>query len=110
MRCGQRWLRARLQNNVGGFACSCNDGFALADDGTSCDDVDECAVANGGCAQGCENNVGGFACSCNDGFALADDGINCDDVDECAVANGGCAQGCENNVGTTFAAATTALR
>ena len=32
------------------------------------------AVANGGCAQGCENNVGGFACSCDDGFALADDG------------------------------------
>ena len=79
--------------------CSCNDGFALADDGTSCDDVDECAVANGGCAQGCENNVGGFACSCNDGFALADDGTSCDDVDECAVVNGGCAQGCENNVG-----------
>ena len=30
------------ENNVGGFACSCNDGFALADDGFSCRDLNVC--------------------------------------------------------------------
>ncbi len=41
-------------------------------------DVDECATANGGCAQICTNNNGSFWCSCNTGYALSPDELGCD--------------------------------
>ena len=85
---------------MGTFACSCADGFTLNADGAACDDIDECATENGGCAQTCTNDVGSFACSCGDGYTLNADGAACDDIDECADNNGGCAQLCKNDVGS----------
>ena len=83
-------------NTVGGYECTCGEGYLLNGDGRACDDVDECAVTNGGCQQNCTNNVGGFACSCNAGYTLNADGARCDDVNECDVNNGGCDQNCTN--------------
>ena len=40
-------------------------------------DIDECAVANGGCGHNCINTEGSFYCGCRDGFVLEDDGRQC---------------------------------
>ena len=42
------------------YSCACNAGFT--GDGQTCDDVDECALGQAGCAQACVNEVGGFRC------------------------------------------------
>ena len=72
----------------------------LPGDERVCDDVNECAQQNGGCAHTCINLEGTFACACDVGYVLNPDGLTCDDVDECLVDNGGCAQDCTNEVGT----------
>jgi len=40
-------------------------------------DVDECAVVNGGCQQGCVNTQGSFHCQCRAGYRLHADGRTC---------------------------------
>ena len=87
-------------NTVGSFTCSCNAGYALNADGSSCDgrshihtqqpytekslcltspDIDECDTNNGGCEQVCTNSVGSFMCSCNSGYIInSDDSSMCD--------------------------------
>lgn len=40
-------------------------------------DVDECAVVNGGCQQGCVNTHGSFHCQCRAGYRLHADGRTC---------------------------------
>ena len=42
--------------------CTCNEGYELASDGCSCDDVNECLDLNGGCEFGCLNNIGSYQC------------------------------------------------
>ena len=79
---------------------TCPSGYVLASDGATCGDVDECATANGGCAQTCTNTAGSYDCSCGTGYALDADLHGCDDVNECASGNGGCAQVCNNTVGS----------
>ena len=39
--------------------------------------VDECAVANGGCAHVCQDTPFSYSCSCHEGFTLDDDKHNC---------------------------------
>lgn len=41
-------------------------------------DIDECAIANGGCAGSCANNVGSFECSCTIGYQLNSKLFTCD--------------------------------
>jgi len=100
-------------NTVGGYECHCIDGFSSHsdDDGNLvCEDIDECAVDNGGCDANalCINNDGGFVCDCIDGFV--GDGNTCVDVDECVTRasecsiNGSCVNlsgsfTCQCNVG-----------
>ena len=65
-------------NSVGSFQCSCNSGYSLAADGTTCVDIDECRLNTDNCQQTCINTVDGFTCSCISGFALNRDGRTCD--------------------------------
>ena len=37
-------------------------------------DIDECAVANGGCGHFCSNYPGFYRCSCRGGYTLEEDG------------------------------------
>ena len=40
-------------------------------------DVDECAINNGGCEQVCNNTIGSFLCKCVTGYQLDENGFNC---------------------------------
>ncbi len=72
--------------------CTCLPGYQ--GNGNACQDVDECAVDNGGCGAkafwSCANNPGAAA--------------TCADLDECGVDNGGCGDpklwSCKNNSGS----------
>ncbi|XP_078701302.1 uncharacterized protein LOC144927629 isoform X3 [Branchiostoma floridae x Branchiostoma belcheri] len=72
----------------------------LGSDTDGCEDTDECATDNGGCAQTCTNVPGSYTCSCQPGFVLNADEHGCEDTDECATDNGGCAQTCTNVPGS----------
>jgi len=83
-------------NSDGSFARgACNFGYALSSG--ACQNIDECATGNGGCAQGvaCTDSTPvaptfiRFTCgACPPG--LIGDGFTCNSVDPCAVNNGGC--------------------
>ncbi|KAH9488407.1 hypothetical protein Btru_062841 [Bulinus truncatus] len=100
---GNKPCSQACQNTVGGFKCSCYDGFQLSSDGVSCTKCKSpyygknCAsqcVCNG---LGTCDNVKG--CICNNSWA----GTNCDkDVDECATVDNACPQGqiCTNTIGS----------
>lgn len=49
--------------------CDCKPGYKLAEDGVTCDDIDECQIF-GSCSQLCTNTKGSFKCSCLEGYAL----------------------------------------
>ena len=58
--------------------CSCIKGYVLnADDGQTCDEINECDLGTDACDQVCTNTVGSYNCSCNDGFTLDEDGFAC---------------------------------
>ena len=91
-----------------GFTCGCEAGYI--GDGTSCADVDECAVGgshNCGDTSGpmsCNNLVGSFECVCDAGYNLVSGATNsCVDIDECDDGTHECcAVGCSclNNAGS----------
>lgn len=62
-------------------ACVCNEGFE--GDGTTCDDVDECADGGDDCDENaeCTNTPGGFDCECSRGFV--GDGTRCEPAESC---------------------------
>ena len=65
-------------NTFGSYACSCGDGYMIAN-GTMCNDVDECMTANGGCSQNCTNTFGSYTCSCLAGYTISPSNTsNCD--------------------------------
>ncbi|KAL3862599.1 hypothetical protein ACJMK2_008556 [Sinanodonta woodiana] len=74
-------------------------GYRVTADGKKCEDVDECAYYNGGCAHTCVNTDGSFLCRCKDGYRLSGDGHNCLLVNPCELSNGGCDHVCLNNNG-----------
>lgn len=64
-------------NQEGDFVCSCRDGYALGEDGQTCNDIDECSNG-GGCDHLCVNLPGRFICECREGYLLdATDGRSC---------------------------------
>jgi len=79
---------ATCTDTLGGYTCSCSGGFTAS--GGTCQDVNECAIGNGGCAQVCNNAVGSYSCACISGYTLNVDGHSCDDINECVVNNNPC--------------------
>uniref|UniRef100_A0A0P6DBK5 Putative Fibrillin-2 n=1 Tax=Daphnia magna TaxID=35525 RepID=A0A0P6DBK5_9CRUS len=86
----------------GTATCLCYRGYVLAQDGTTCTDVDECTIDNGGCEGTCVNRQGSYQCFCSSGFRLASNGKKCIDHNECLLRNGhGPCQGtCRNTHGS----------
>ena len=87
---------AGCTNTLGGFNCTCDQGYY--GDGVVCEDQDECGQADGpGEINGfnetlfathecdevatCINQAGDYNCTCNDGYS--GDGFDCADVNEC---------------------------
>ncbi|KRX90216.1 Prolow-density lipoprotein receptor-related protein 1, partial [Trichinella pseudospiralis] len=67
-----------------GYECACNPGFRLAEDRTSCVDIDECTETYP-CSQTCYNRFGSFSCECvSDGYVLDADGVTCKHTDDIA--------------------------
>ncbi|XP_071087199.1 fibrillin-1-like [Haliotis cracherodii] len=84
-------------NLDGSYRCECESGFEPGQDGTYCEDTDECLNNNGGCNDRCENQFGYFNCYCDmDGFLLGEDGFTCADIDECAIEADQCEDQCVN--------------
>jgi len=87
-----------------GFRCDCNDGFV--GDGTTCTDVDECALGTDSCDRSpyaCVNTSGTFACLCPTGYegnGIAS--VGCSDVDECSRGTHNCPlpSDCANTIGS----------
>lgn len=63
-------------NPILGPACHCPPGLALALDGKTCEDFDECAHHHP-CNHVCLNGAPGFTCLCSTGFVLAPDHHTC---------------------------------
>ncbi|XP_035676218.1 mucin-like protein [Branchiostoma floridae] len=78
-------------NILGNFSCGCNEGFSLAEDLTTCKDVDECVFSNN-CSQLCINTDGSYRCDCWDGFTMSPDEQDCEATNPCTLSNDpGCA-------------------
>lgn len=46
------------ENMLGTYQCICEEGFQQTGSGTSCVDIDECSINNGGCDDICMNSPG----------------------------------------------------
>ena len=62
-------------NSIGSFQCSCQSGYQLDSNNSTCSDIDECL--SNPCQQTCSNVPGGFHCDCRSGYALNLDGFSC---------------------------------
>ncbi|KAJ7381613.1 hypothetical protein OS493_040151 [Desmophyllum pertusum] len=64
---------------VRSYKCECPDpGLSLSSDSKKCQDINECAVSNGGCSHKCVNTAGSYKCECPDpGLSLSSDGRKC---------------------------------
>ena len=73
--CGAGSLaKANCTNTPGSWNCTCKPGYTGASstgDDNTCEDVNECLVAQGGCKDICLNSPGSYRCACNDGYDLA---------------------------------------
>ncbi|KAJ8391554.1 hypothetical protein AAFF_G00088760 [Aldrovandia affinis] len=83
-----------------GVACSCRDGYELAEDGRECRDIDDCLDKRMCPDMLCANTIGGFECNCPAGFHKdkGGGGGTCVDVDECLVWP--CEHACSNTEGS----------
>ena len=85
---------------MGTYQCICDEGYRQVDSGSSCEDVDECSLNNGGCDDLCINSPGSYSCGCSTGYMLLYDGQSCSDIDECTGLDNVCNGGeCQNTPG-----------
>lgn len=73
-----------------GANCKVESGYMCSGMPSTCMDINECLMNNGGCSVDatCTNTPGSRMCTCKSGFT--GDGINCTDINECMMNNGGC--------------------
>ena len=71
--------RVKAADETESAECFCQDGYVLAEDGKSCEDVDECSAddSNGGCEVYCRNLAGSYECICRLGYLLESDKKTC---------------------------------
>ncbi|CAN9507788.1 unnamed protein product [Ophioblennius macclurei] len=93
-----RCAHACYEEENGTYACTCEHGFQLAEDGRSCVDFNDCRDERQCPGENfmCVNTVGDFECVCRAGYQLS--GELCVDVDECAQAP--CEHDCINSLGS----------
>lgn len=84
--------------NGDSYACMCDRGFQLADDGRSCVDFNDCNDPRQcpGENSVCVNKPGGFECICKAGYSTRNG--QCVDVNECV--SGPCEHECHNTHGS----------
>ncbi|XP_055009652.1 fibulin-1 [Boleophthalmus pectinirostris] len=92
-------------NSLGSFTCrrntiTCGRGYHLTEDGSRCEDVDECRAGVCG-GHGCVNLIGSYRCECRVGYTFNSITKLCDDINECRHYPGTlCAHKCENTEGS----------
>ncbi|XP_075420165.1 complement component C1q receptor [Tenrec ecaudatus] len=76
---GQNPCDQNCTNTEGSFYCSCEEGYVLAgEDGTQCQDIDECTGSGAArCRNLCFNVPGSFHCGCPPGWELSPDEVSC---------------------------------
>uniref|UniRef100_A0A7N6BE09 Fibulin-1 n=1 Tax=Anabas testudineus TaxID=64144 RepID=A0A7N6BE09_ANATE len=93
-------------NTVGSYTCrrntvTCGRGYHLTEDGTRCEDVDECRTGNVCGSHACVNLVGSYRCECRRGFNFNSITKLCEDINECRHYSGRlCAHKCDNTEGS----------
>lgn len=79
--CQQQCINLR-----GSYLCKCDQGYDLAPDAVSCQDMDECAFSPYMCQGECVNQPGSYACVCPDGYKLQGSRL-CQDINECEAGH-----------------------
>ncbi|XP_029317689.1 fibulin-1-like isoform X1 [Cottoperca gobio] len=103
-------------NTAGSYSCrrntvNCGRGYHLIEDGTRCEDVDECRAGNVCGGHGCINLVGTYRCECRTGFIFDSITKLCEDVNECRhYPMQLCAHKCENTEGSYQCSCTTGFK
>ncbi|XP_063761111.1 fibulin-1-like isoform X1 [Eleginops maclovinus] len=93
-------------NTEGSHTCrrntiTCGRGYHLIEDGTRCEDVDECRTGNVCGVHGCVNLVGTYRCECRIGFIFNSITKLCEDINECRhYPVQLCAHKCQNTEGS----------
>uniref|UniRef100_A0A3Q3VQI0 Fibulin-1 n=1 Tax=Mola mola TaxID=94237 RepID=A0A3Q3VQI0_MOLML len=103
-------------NTEGSYTCrrntaTCGRGYHLSEDGTRCEDVDECRAGNMCGDHGCFNLLGSYRCECRSGFTFNSITRLCEDINECRHYPGRlCAHKCENTEGSFKCSCTTGFK
>ncbi|XP_069750084.1 latent-transforming growth factor beta-binding protein 3 isoform X1 [Narcine bancroftii] len=94
--------RGKCVNSIGTYSCICYHGFQLHElqEGSICDDINECSE-QALCPNGqCVNTKGSFYCHCHAGYQLVKQKPSCEDINECFNPST-CPRGkCKNKPGT----------
>ncbi|XP_068184183.1 EGF-containing fibulin-like extracellular matrix protein 1 isoform X3 [Antennarius striatus] len=76
-------------NLIGSFLCQCEQGYELAQDLVSCQDIDECGFSSYMCQYQCINSPGSYSCECPEGYQLQGNRL-CQDINECEMGTHNC--------------------
>ncbi|KAI1896920.1 hypothetical protein AGOR_G00099840 [Albula goreensis] len=79
---GENPCQHQCYNIMGSFICQCDQGYELAADSISCQDIDECSYSTYMCQYQCINQPGGYTCMCPEGYQLQGTRM-CQDINEC---------------------------
>ncbi|XP_068443230.1 fibulin-1-like [Clinocottus analis] len=103
-------------NTLGSYTCrrntvTCGRGYTQTQDGSRCEDVDECRTGNVCVGHGCVNLVGTYRCECKTGFTFNTINKLCEDINECKQYPGQlCSHKCENTEGSFQCSCTTGFK